>query len=112
MWNSPGMGNTCIFLSTLLPSHKPHCEVNRLEINEQYRALAEEFADTKCIYLADMDPVPGPFNGWIRPDISQDGIHPNNEGHRKMAYIFWKTIVEAANDEAISPASTIIMSDL
>lgn len=107
VWSSPGMDKTCIFLSTLLPSGKANGEANRLIINTQYRALVSELAASRCIYLADMDPVSGPAHGWIAPDINPDGIHPNDQGHRKMAYIFWKAIQQAGNDGKLAPAPAI-----
>lgn len=101
------MDKTCLILSTLLPSGQSNGEANRLDINTQYRALVRELSGSKCIYLADMDPTSGPANGWIRPNINPDGVHPNNEGHRKMAYVFWKAILQAANDGKISSAPPI-----
>jgi lysophospholipase L1-like esterase len=79
IWNTSGMANTCVMLSTLIPSTDPNGVVNRITINAQYRDLVTELSGSKCIYLADMDPPTGAANGWISTsaDMISDGIHPN-----------------------------------
>lgn len=98
IWGAEGMSNTCVFLSTLLPTTNPTGALNRLQINGQYRNLVSELSGSKCIYLADMDPEDGKAgHGWINlsTDMVSDGIHPNDQGHKKMASIFWKAIDKA-----------------
>lgn len=108
IWGAPDMDTTCVMLSTVIPTTNSVGRVTRLTINEKYRALVKEYwAAGKCIYIADMDP-PGTGNGWISltADMVSDGIHPNDQGHRKMASVFHKAILRAANAGNIkSPAS-------
>ncbi|KAK0625151.1 family 3 carbohydrate esterase, partial [Bombardia bombarda] len=106
IWDSPDMAKTCIILSTLIPSKKDAGKKNNPIINRQYRQLVSDLQSSKCIYLADMDPESGPAAGWLYNDISDvDFIHPNDLGHSKMAYIFWKALTRAANDgKIVSPA--------
>ena len=56
IWEADGMENTCIILSTLLPTSHPTGKKNRLLINDDYRKIVKEYEDKKCIYLADMEP--------------------------------------------------------
>jgi hypothetical protein len=82
LWEGEGMRETCVMLSTLLPTTHSVGRNTRLDINQQYRNLVAELYSTgKCIYLADMDP-PGTGNGWITISGDMDAnevvkIHPN-----------------------------------
>jgi hypothetical protein len=109
IWASEGMADTCIMLSTLLQTTVSLGITNRVKINDQYRKLVPELAQQgHCIYLADMDPPDGQYgHGWISiaNDMISDGIHPNDEGHRKMADVLYKTINKAAADGKIVAAS-------
>lgn len=108
IWNADGMGNTCIMLSTLIPTTVANGVIYRGTINAQYRMLVDDFAaQGKCIVLADMDPPQGPASGWISTtrDMISDGIHPNSEGHRKMAYVFYKAVNKAFKAGKISAPS-------
>jgi hypothetical protein len=56
------------------------------------------------IVLADMDPPsPARGNGWLSypEDYTTDGVidptHPNDEGYRKMAYVWYKAILDASD---------------
>ncbi|KAL6849288.1 hypothetical protein ACO1O0_008824 [Amphichorda felina] len=103
IWDAPDMAGACIFLSTLIPSGLDNGIRNGPTLNGYYRELVGELRDQHCIYLADMDPAEGDAHDWIRPDLNDDGIHPNVEGHRKMAYVFWQAILQAYNDGRIQP---------
>ncbi|RFU26009.1 hypothetical protein B7463_g10338, partial [Scytalidium lignicola] len=56
IWASPDMADTCIMLSTLIPTNVAAGIANHSPINQAYRTLVSEFQGSKCIYLADMDP--------------------------------------------------------
>jgi hypothetical protein len=102
IWQAKEMSNTCIILSTLIPSSRDNGKKHNPTINTFYRELADELKSEHCIYLAEMDSPTGDAKGWISADDMQsDGVHPNNEGHRKMAYIFWQAIIKAYNDGMI-----------
>jgi hypothetical protein len=86
--------DTVVVLSTLLVGNHQDGEANRAIVNPAYRQLVAEFHQHgRPIYLADMDFIP----------LSQvpDGIHPNDEGHRKMAAGFWHGIAQAAKEDRI-----------
>ncbi|KPM46037.1 hypothetical protein AK830_g415 [Neonectria ditissima] len=105
IWGAEGMGDTCVMLSIILDTTDKTGRVNRLTINNRYRSVVTDRAkEGKCIYLADMDP-PGSGGGWITWDDydpkETTKVHPNDEGHRKMAYVFYKAINEAAKDSKI-----------
>ncbi|KFY97907.1 hypothetical protein V498_01794 [Pseudogymnoascus sp. VKM F-4517 (FW-2822)] len=105
IWNSDGMKDTCVILSTLIDTSDITGSINRLAINGQYRRLVDKLKGEHCIYLADMDPD-GVGHGWIRlPEDYTAGetvhVHPNDEGHRKMAYVFYMAINAAAKDGKI-----------
>ncbi|KAF7549363.1 hypothetical protein G7Z17_g6445 [Cylindrodendrum hubeiense] len=105
IWGADGMADTCVMLSTILDTTGATGKVTRITINEKYRELVKQRAgDGKCIYMADMDP-PGAGGGWITWDdydpAETTKIHPNDEGHRKMAYVFYKAINEAASDNKL-----------
>jgi hypothetical protein len=114
LWDADGMADTCIMLSTLIPTTNTAGAANRDTINSQYRDLVTSRAgDGKCIYLADMDP-----GGTVWLDFSTDylstedpHVHPNDSGHRKMAAIFYKSIQQALSDSKIvSPGDFTVSS--
>lgn len=79
IWKANGMDETCIILSTLIPTNNQVGINSRLDINSQYRGLVEKHSKDKCIYLADMAP-----NGQEWFDIPDDyvatenpHVHPN-----------------------------------
>ncbi|KAH7129387.1 family 3 carbohydrate esterase [Dactylonectria estremocensis] len=104
IWGAEGMSGACIMLSTVLDTTHSTGRVTRITINGKYRKLVKQRAgDGKCTYIADMDP-PG-TGGWISWDdydpAETTKIHPNDEGHRKMAYVFYKAINTAATDNKL-----------
>ncbi|SPN96486.1 uncharacterized protein DNG_00014 [Cephalotrichum gorgonifer] len=97
IWGYPDMGETCVILSTLLPGdYNDEALLRKLRIGATYRRLVTDYRNKKCIYLADTDPVGSP-NTFL--DVNgpywTDDIHPNNEGHRRVAYIFYAAIHRA-----------------
>ena len=94
---------TTVILSTVIPSNKDTIKNNRAKVNNQYRSLAwrRRWGDNQKIILADMD-TPG-TTYLTTADLTSDGIHPNDEGHRKMAAIFLRAINEANDAGFISP---------
>ncbi|KAL3459687.1 hypothetical protein BJX64DRAFT_279058 [Aspergillus heterothallicus] len=108
IWQAQDMSSTCIILSTLISSGKENGKKHNPTINGYYRELVTELHADHCIYLAEMDPPTGPAKGWIGlDDMITDGVHPNNEGYRKMAYIFWQAILQANKDGMIKPYAAI-----
>lgn len=76
LWNAPDMSNTCIFLSTLIPTNNEVGMLQRDSINSQYRALVNTRAsEGKCIYLADMDPNGAVWLTWPDDYWSAEVIH-------------------------------------
>ncbi|KAF4412991.1 Multidomain esterase [Colletotrichum fructicola] len=111
IWGAPDMANTCVMLSTILPTADATGALNRITANQQYRLLTEQLAASgKCIYMADMDPdEPSIAHNWIAlgADIGGDGIHPNDQGHKKMASVFHDAIIKAVSDGKIKNPATM-----
>lgn len=105
VWAAEGMADTCIMLSTLLPTGVASGAANQPSINAQYRSIVSElFTRGHCIYLAELD------DGWISlgRDMISDGIHPNDEGHRKMAAVFYKAITKAHDaNRLVAPSQSL-----
>lgn len=80
IWNYDDMADTCIILSTLLPTENEVGAVNRIAINGVFRKMVKAYSGDKCIYLADMEPT-----GDGKDFMSLDGpywsdnpkVHPN-----------------------------------
>lgn len=101
-----GIPGTTILFSTLIPNE--HAQKNIDKINQQYRKLeAKRHKAGDRIILAEMD------NGNITTaDLSSDGIHPTDEGYRKMAAIWWSAFESAyAQDMLQAPAALTITSN-
>ncbi|KAH6856359.1 hypothetical protein B0I37DRAFT_402917 [Chaetomium sp. MPI-CAGE-AT-0009] len=92
---------TTIILSTVIPSNKDSIESRRSKANNQYRSLVDtrRRALNQKIILADMDTL-------TAADLTPDGIHPTDAGHRKMAAIFLGAINEANNAGLITPPNS------
>ncbi|KAH8666554.1 family 3 carbohydrate esterase, partial [Xylariales sp. PMI_506] len=109
LWNSDGMSDTCIMLSTLIPTTNANGATYQGTINDQYRSLVtQRAAEGKCIYLADMWP-----NGeqWFQFDTDylateSPHVHPNDKGHKMMASVFYNSIQSAIADNRIVAAGT------
>lgn len=105
IWTAEGMSDTCVMLSTLLPTSIARGVTNQPLINAQYRSLVSELSNLgRCVYLAEL------ADGWISigNDMISDGIHPNDEGHRKMAAVFNRAIAKAHdNNRLIAPTQSL-----
>lgn len=81
LWNAADMSNTCIMVSTVLPTTSAIGTTNRVTTNKNYRDLvSKRAAEGKCIYLADIDFSDG--TQWLDFDTDYDPsesvhIHPN-----------------------------------
>ena len=65
IWNYDGMSETCVIVSTLLPTNHGTGRINRIAINQAYRNVVRDKSNAnKCIYLADMEP-PGEGSGFL-----------------------------------------------
>ncbi|KAL2256741.1 hypothetical protein VTK26DRAFT_1190 [Humicola hyalothermophila] len=95
--------NTTVILSTLIVSTKETIASRRDYVNSQYRSLVykRRYGDKQKIVLADMDTPGTPF--LTEADLVADGIHPTDEGHRKLASIFLRAILEAHEAGFITP---------
>lgn len=80
VWNHPATADTCIILSTLLPTTHPNGAPHRIAINDEYRKLVQELENDKCIYLADMEPE-GEGEDFLSTDrdiwADDPKVHPN-----------------------------------
>ena len=83
IWGSSGMSETCVIVSTLLPTNHGEGRINRISMNQAYRNVVRDKANSgKCVYLADMEP-PGEGSGFLGLDqpVWMAGetihIHPN-----------------------------------
>lgn len=80
IWNHEGTADTCIILSTLLPTTHPNGAEHRIPINDEYRKLVREHEEDKCIYLADMEPE-GEGSDFLSTDEDfwddDPKVHPN-----------------------------------
>lgn len=80
IWGADGMEDTCVILSTLLPTTNAKGKKNRLGINDKYRNLVKAYAKKKCIYLADMETKGelADFFGLNKPLWADNPkVHPN-----------------------------------
>jgi len=72
--------STTIILSTILPSKTVDgCVQN---VNDQYKALMSQYTGRRIV-IADM------HAHMTVADISDDGVHPNAFGYKKMASVWW-----------------------
>ncbi|KAH6879527.1 SGNH hydrolase-type esterase domain-containing protein [Thelonectria olida] len=80
-----------VVLSTLLVNANKEINSRALHANSQLRDLVEsKAAEEKRIVLADMHSFEGPQLGEL-----VDGTHPNDEGYKKMAVIWFNAIQNA-----------------
>jgi hypothetical protein len=88
--------NVTIIVSIVIPGTANGIPQNRDSVNAQIRALvADRSNNNQKIVLADVDDPPGFFTTDY---LISDGIHPNDEGHQRLAAIYLRAI-EEANDE-------------
>lgn len=83
IWGYDDMGDTCVILSTLIPTEDSQGAINRITINSAYRRLVNDRSGDKCIYLADMEPT-GEGSDFITLDgdywADSPKVHPNVSG--------------------------------
>ncbi|KAF4975545.1 hypothetical protein FZEAL_7691 [Fusarium zealandicum] len=104
LWKADGMSETCLIVSTLIPTDNANGARNQGSINDQYRTLVKQrAAEGKCIYMADMWPQ---GQQWF--DLSTDylagespKVHPNDFGHAKMAAVYYNAINQALDDNRV-----------
>jgi hypothetical protein len=86
IWGSPDMSQTCVILSTLLPTNHGTGRTHRITMNNAYRRLVQDrgVRDAKCIFLADMEPEGAGKNFlginenvWAEDERGGTLIHPN-----------------------------------
>ncbi|KAJ5724730.1 hypothetical protein N7493_006458 [Penicillium malachiteum] len=84
---------TTILLSTLLPNKDAPNLV--ADISEQYRELAAKRRDNgDRVVLAEM-------SYFITLNELADATHPDDEGYKKMASVWWAAVEEALNENMI-----------
>jgi hypothetical protein len=89
--------NTTIILSTLLPNKKQPDRVQ--QISTQYRDVVSlRRAQNDRIVLADM-------STFIKESQLVDDTHPDDEGYREMAAVWWAAIQEAEKEGFIEYAA-------
>ncbi|KAM0342058.1 hypothetical protein ACHAPU_009786 [Fusarium lateritium] len=104
LWDAEGMSETCIFLSTLIPTNNANGAKYSPIINNQYRTLVLTRAkEGKCIIMADMWPQ---GQQWFNLDNDylageHPNVHPNDVGHAKMAAVFYNAINKALDRKQV-----------
>ncbi|KAF4963513.1 hypothetical protein FSARC_8480 [Fusarium sarcochroum] len=103
LWQADGMSETCIIVSTLIPTDNVNGAKNQDTINAQYRTLVLTRAEEgKCIHLADMWPK---GQQWFNLDTDYytetPRVHPNDVGHTKMAAVFYNAISRALDRKQV-----------
>lgn len=87
IWGYDDMAETCIILSTLLPTENKQGAINRISINNDYRKLVKAYEADKCLYLAEMEQT-GPGKNFIslEGDNWSDSpkVHPNVRRPRRL----------------------------
>ncbi|KAM0547793.1 hypothetical protein ACHAPJ_010254 [Fusarium lateritium] len=82
LWSSDGMSKTFVVVSSVIRRKDAKAESNRKQINEQYKKMVTRLQSIgKPINYVDID-IP-------LSELIEDGIHPNDAGHKKMAIQFW-----------------------
>lgn len=97
LWEYPDLADSCVILSTVLPTSDSMGVTHRLSINRQYRELVARRRQDKCIWLADMEPegegepfldINGPY--WsdspkVHPNVSSihPQVHRTNKGRTR-----------------------------
>ncbi|RDW72271.1 SGNH/GDSL hydrolase family protein [Aspergillus mulundensis] len=99
-----------IVLSTLLPSGQKEIAKNTPSVNAQYRDLVKRMRkEGVSIILAEMngkDPlIKYPKDYTTGGKV--DDTHPNDEGYRKMASIWYEAIVDAAESGLIREPAAV-----
>lgn len=115
------MADTLIVLTTILPTTNSVGSRNRIIVNEQYRNMINTlrgsgrpskpshppYAILCLIYvlISTFIVVVGEMQDLIMLDDLADGIHPHDEGYKKMAWAIWVAIENANLDGLIKDAA-------
>ncbi len=99
-----------IIVSTVLAGTVSGIVDNRDSVNAQIRQLVNDrrFNQGQKIVLADVD---APAGFITTAYLSGDGIHPNDEGHQRLAAIFYRAIKEAHRSGFITEPKDTGMGD-
>lgn len=96
-----------VILSTLIINLNANAEKNVKLINVQYKALADRLqGEGKHVVLADMHGADGP-----QKEDMHDDTHPDDEGHAKMAAIWYRALEEASDNGWLVKAEDIGIPD-
>jgi hypothetical protein len=99
-----------IVVSTVLPGTVSGIVNNRGSVNAQIRQLVSDrrYSRGQKVVLADTD---SPAGFFTTDHLTGDGIHPNDEGHQRLAAIFHRAIREARRAGFVSEPKDTGMSD-
>lgn len=101
--------NVTIIASIVIPGTANGIPQNRDAVNAQIRSLvADRRNKNQRIVLADVDDPPGFFTTEY---LISDGTHPNDEGHRRLAAIYLRSIEEANESGYLRAPTDTGMSD-
>ncbi|KAL2849868.1 SGNH hydrolase-type esterase domain-containing protein [Aspergillus pseudoustus] len=94
--------NTTIILSTLIPNKHAQRVVQR--ISSEYRTLAaRRRAAGDRLVLAEM-------SYFISSDYLVDGTHPDDEGYKAMAAVWWAAVQEAEREGFLAAPNVVTAS--
>ncbi|KAK3318801.1 SGNH hydrolase-type esterase domain-containing protein [Apodospora peruviana] len=93
-----------VLLSTLLPNKNQETEERVLRINDQYRALVKKLRGKgRKIVLVEFHDGPA----RLTVDDLKDDTHPNDNGYKKMADIWYAGLVEAGKVGLLEKPETV-----
>ncbi|KAI8966659.1 carbohydrate esterase family 3 protein [Daldinia sp. FL1419] len=95
---------TTVILSTLLVNRDADVQARVKDFNSQLRDVARQLrSDDRKLVVVDMQGDDGP----TVDELNEDGTHPNDEGYRKMANVFYKGIKEADHEDYLVAADKV-----
>ncbi|KAI0164526.1 carbohydrate esterase family 3 protein [Hypoxylon sp. FL1284] len=95
---------TTVVLSTLVVNRDPAVQKRTVDFNGQLRKLVARFQlYGKRVVLVDMQGKNGP----TVDDLVADGIHPNDDGYRKMAAVWFDGIKDADTRHFLQPPEKV-----
>lgn len=98
-----------IIVSTVLPGFADGIPQNRDYVNTQIRSLVNyRRSQGQRIVLVDVD---SPAGFFTTQNLVSDGIHPNDEGHLRLAAFYLKAIEEANYLGYLTPPAETGLSD-
>jgi len=102
--------NVTIVASLVLPGTANGIPQNRGAVNTQIRNLVADRRRNRNqkIVLADVD---APAGFFTTNHLVADGIHPNDDGHRRLAALYMRAVNEANSAGFLSPPADTGMSD-